>query len=95
MRGERRNVLVGMKEAVGDLCIFVHINDVQDEHTSDLSSNHVALRDGSFRFELIEEFFPMVRAMAFKLDSHDGCQMSLDAIRVNDCNDPLNRAHAL
>lgn len=84
-----------MKQTVSNIRILLHVDNIQDEHATNLSSDHVALRDGFFFLELIKEFFPVLRAMSFELDGHDSCQMSFEAIRVNDCNDPLNCSNSL
>jgi hypothetical protein len=57
VRGERRDVVVSMKETICNLRVVVHVDDIQDEHTAYLSSNHVALRDGFLFFELIVSLF--------------------------------------
>jgi len=95
MCGECSDILISVEEAICQLSVVIHVNDIQNKHASDLTSNHVALRDGFLLFELIEEVFSMLRAVPFELDGYDSCQMSLQTVRIDNGNDPLNCANSL
>ena len=95
MRGECGDVVISVKQPVGKLGILIHIDDIENEYAPDLSGYHVALGDGLLFLELVKERFAVLGTMTFEFDGHDRCQMPLGAIRVNDRNDPLNRAYAL
>lgn len=84
-----------MKKAIGYLRVFLHVDDIQDEHATDFSRYHVALCDGFLRLQLIEKLLSVLRPMPLELDGNNSRQFTVDTIRINNCNDALYRTNSL
>ena len=84
-----------MKETVCQLRLLIHIDDVQDEYTSDFTGYHIAVHYSLFSCELLKEVSSVSRPVTLESDSHNRCQTTLHTVRSNDRDNPLYRADFL